>query len=123
MAVPEHFLLTYAEYNSFFANIDKNYVDVFGTQNMKVYIRFLLIVLGDEFSRSAIHVKAKLLDQLFIFNSSNDSKTSALLKEQLDNRKKRSMFINSILKFFVSIEFMTDFVSIRQSKYRYRWAN
>ena len=113
-------MLNYVEFNSFFANINKNYIDIFGTQNMRVYIRFLLIVLGDEFSKSTVHVKAKLLDQLFIFNSVSSAKTSAHLKEQLDNDNKRSTFINSLLKFFVSIEFMSDFVSIRQSKYRYR---
>lgn len=120
MRVPEHFILDYVEFNTFFATINKNYIEVFGSQNMRTYITFLLIVLGDEFSKSTLHVKAKLLDMLFTFNFSNSSKTTHFLKEQLDTRNKRSVFIKSLLKFFVSIEFMTDFVSIRQSKYRYR---
>jgi hypothetical protein len=118
--IPEHYLLTYIEINSLHANISKNYIDVFGSTNMRIYIKFLLIVLGDEFAKSTLHVKAQLLDLLFTFNFSNDSKTSMYLKEQLDTRNKRTIFINALLKFFVQIEFMNDYVNIQQSKYRYR---
>lgn len=121
MKVPEHFLLTFIEFNSLFANIDKNYIDVFGSDNMRIYIKFLLMVLGDEFSKSTLHVKAKLLDLLFIFNFSNGAKTSLYLKEQLKTRNNKSIFLNALFKFFVSIEFMNDYVNIRQSKYRYRY--
>lgn len=87
---------------------------------MRIYIEFLLIILGDNFSDSTLHVKAKMLDLLFIFNFSNSAKTTVYLKEQLNTPHKKTVFLNALLKFFVSIEFMTDFVSIQQSKYRYR---
>lgn len=114
-------MLTFIEFNSLFANIDKHYIDVFGSDNMRIYITFLLMVLGDEFSKSTLHVKAKLLDLLFIFNFSNSAKTSHYLKEQLKTRNSKSIFLNALFKFFVSIEFMNDYVNIRQSKYRYRY--
>ena len=113
--------MNYVDFNTFHAEIDNKYIDIFGSENMRMYIQFLLIVLGDDFDESGIHVKAKMMDLLFIFNFSNSSKTTALLKEQLVGVDKKTLFLNSLLNFYVQIEFMTDFVSIQQSKYRIRF--
>lgn len=112
--------MSYVNYNNFFAQIEKKFIDQFGSSNIEIYLEFLFLILGEQFDKSSLHVRSKLLDLLFILNFSNPAKTNMHLKKQLNSDEKTKMFLKSLLKFFVNIEFMTDYVDISQSKYRYR---
>ena len=120
MRVPQHFLKTYVRINRFLADIDKTFIDRFSARFLSTYIDFLLLVLSEPFSKSALHMRASLMDVLFSFYYINPAKTNAKLSTKLVSLQDKARFLNSILQFYVQVNFLTDFESINSSKIRYR---
>lgn len=121
IVLPGHFLTDFIEFQTFFANIKKNYFSVFGLQNFKLYLDFLDVILSDQFRNSNRYIKAKYLDLLFTFNIIEKGNIVHVLKEHLATHDRIVTFLRAILGFYSEIEFMTDNGSVSQMKHRYRF--
>lgn len=120
LIVPQHFLDSYSRINRFLADIDETFIDRFSARYLGIYIDFLLLILGENFSKSVLHIRARLMDILFTFYYNDSAKTNAKLSNKLVTQNKKKDFINSIMHFYVQVNFLTDFNAISRSKVRYR---
>ena len=122
ITVPDYYLTDYIEIHTFLANMKKNYYTTsFGNHNFKVYIDLLECFLSETYASANPHVKAKFMDLLFTLNMMEEGRIVNELKNLLQNQDKINQFVKSVLGFYSSVEFMTDFQQTGSNKYRYRF--
>lgn len=120
--IPEHYLLDYVEVQSLFAQlIDKYYTRVFGPTNLMTYLNLLDTFLSPTFNNASPHIKAKFAELLFVFNMTAKGKAVEDLAAQLNDQEKLDKFVLSMIRFYSTVEFMTDAQETGQNKYQYRY--
>ena len=121
LCIPAHYITDYIEFQTFFGNIKKNYFKQFGVANFKLYLTFLDLIISDKYKTANKYTKAKYLDLLFTFNIMEKGNIVGVLKDHLESHENIRRFLQSILKFYSEIEFMTDVQGVSQMKHRYRF--
>lgn len=101
--VPEEFILSYADSQSFLANIVQSYFQVFKVNHLPLYTKFLMKLVRPEYEQSLVHVKVKFSELLFTFNIMEHGSLVTVLRDVIgpDNM---DQFIKNILAFYALVE-------------------
>ncbi len=119
--VPQHYFNDYISIQSFNANIIKKYYSLMGMKNFKIYSEMLELFLTERFEHSNPNVKAKFMDLLFTLNIMENGLIVGELLHFFQTEESLGAFVKNLMKFYSSVEFITDHANTGVNKFRYRF--